>query len=92
MQHVDFELNPKAFLKKHGARLEAHAAEHNVILSMCQAAERQMARGGEANMRFVTLFEDMESGAEPREQRQHPLSRRIDGGAQPVLPRHCGAE
>jgi predicted GNAT family acetyltransferase len=60
MQHVDFELNPKAFLKKHGARLEAHAAEHNVILSMCQAAERQMARGGEANMRFVTLFEDME--------------------------------
>lgn len=61
MQHVDFELNPKAFLKKHGARLEAHAAEHNVILSMCQAAERQMARGGNPGMRFVTLFEDMEA-------------------------------
>jgi len=58
MQHVDFELNPKAFLKKHGAWLEACAAEHNVILSMCQAAERQVARGAEAGMRFVTLFDD----------------------------------
>jgi predicted GNAT family acetyltransferase len=61
MQHVDFELSPKAFLKKHGARLEAHAAEHNVILSMCQAAERQAARGGQAGMRFVTLFDDGEA-------------------------------
>lgn len=58
MQHVDFELSPKAFLKKHGVRLAQHAAEHNVILSMCQAAERQMARGASPAMRFVTLFDD----------------------------------
>lgn len=58
MLHVDFEQNPKSFLKKHGAWLQENAAEHNVILSMCQAAERQMSRGTPVDMRFATLFDD----------------------------------
>jgi len=58
MFQVDFENSPKSFLQKHGARLQAHPAEHNVILSMCQMTERLQQRGEGIDIRFVTLFED----------------------------------
>lgn len=60
MRQVDFEKNPRAFMARHGAWLKAHPAEHNVILSMCQAAERQLARGETPDIRFVTLSEEGE--------------------------------
>jgi predicted GNAT family acetyltransferase len=61
MQHVDFEKNPRAFMARHGAWLRAYPAEHNVILSMCQSAERQMSRGETPDIRFVTLSDEGET-------------------------------
>ena len=61
MRQVDFEINPRAFLARYGAWLRTHPAEHNVILSMCQMAERMAARGEKPDIRFVTLSEEGET-------------------------------
>lgn len=60
MQQIDFVTNPRAFMAHFGTWLKAHPAEHNVILSMCQMAERMLARGEHPDIRFVAQSEDGE--------------------------------
>lgn len=49
---------PDDFLKKCGAFLEASPAEHNLILSLCQMAQEKIKSGGQADIRFSSLFDD----------------------------------
>jgi uncharacterized protein len=58
MMQVAFETNPAEFLKKYGAYLQQHEAEHNLMLSLCQSAEQRMARGEKYDIRFTTLSND----------------------------------
>ncbi|TAL30438.1 MAG: GNAT family N-acetyltransferase [Alphaproteobacteria bacterium] len=58
MMQIAFENNPKKFLSKHGGYLHQYEAEHNLILSLCQAAEQKIARGENCDIRFATLSND----------------------------------
>lgn len=58
MMQIAFENNPKRFLSKYGGYLRQHEAEHNLLLSLCQAAEQKMARGEACDIRFATLSND----------------------------------
>lgn len=60
MMQVSFQSNPRAFLDKCGNYLERHEAEHNLILTLCRAAEQKHARGEKTEIRFSTLFNDDE--------------------------------
>lgn len=61
MRQVDFESNPRQFFARHGAWLKTHQVEHNVILSICQLAERQIARGETPAFRAAVLRHDGET-------------------------------
>lgn len=61
MRQVNFESNPRQFFARHGAWLKTHQVEHNVILSICQLAERQMARGETPAFRAAVLRHDGET-------------------------------
>ncbi|MEZ0224659.1 MAG: GNAT family N-acetyltransferase [Alphaproteobacteria bacterium] len=58
MMQIAFESNPKKFLSKYGSYLRQHEAEHNLLLSLCQAAEQKIARGENCDIRFATLSND----------------------------------
>ncbi len=58
MMQVSFQNSPREFLQKCGPYLEQHAAEHNLILTLCQNAAQKQARGEKADIRFSTLFND----------------------------------
>jgi predicted GNAT family acetyltransferase len=55
---VAFEKNPKDFLKKYGAYLAQHEAEHNLIFSLCQTAEQRVAKGGDAGIQLTGMTGD----------------------------------
>ena len=58
MMQVAFEKNPKDFLKKYGAYLAQHEAEHNLIFSICQNAEGRAARGEQTGIQLTALSND----------------------------------
>lgn len=58
MMQVAFENNPKTFLSRYGDYLHRHEAEHNLILSLCQAAQKKMEKGETVDIRFATLSND----------------------------------
>lgn len=55
---VDFEASVEDFLAKHGALLSQHAAEHSLILSLCQMAQQKAAGGERFDIRIATLLDD----------------------------------
>lgn len=55
---VVFESSVPEFLAQHGAALEHHAAEHSLILSLCQMAQQKAARKEDFDIRIVTLLDD----------------------------------
>lgn len=58
MIQVDFQSNPRDFLKKCGAILAKDAVEHNLILTLCQNAEKKLKKGEKADIRCSILSDD----------------------------------
>jgi len=55
---VVFESSVPEFLAKYGAELESHAAEHSLILSLCQMAQQKAQRGESFEIHIATLLDD----------------------------------
>jgi predicted GNAT family acetyltransferase len=53
MLRVDFESDPKKFLARAGEFLHRHEAEHNLMLSLCEAAQK-----ANTGIQFATLSSD----------------------------------
>jgi len=60
MLQVAFQSNPRDFLDRCRAFLEKDEIEHNLILTLCQNAERKHARGEDADIRCVILTDSGE--------------------------------
>ncbi len=58
MIQVDFQTNPRDFLKKCGAFLERDEVEHNLMLTLCRNAEKKLNKGEKADIRCSILTED----------------------------------
>jgi len=55
MIQVAFQINPRDFLARCGAVLEKDPIEHNLILNLCQNAEKKQARGEVGDIRCAIL-------------------------------------
>ena len=55
---VAFQSNPADFLKRCGSYLAQSEVEHNLILSLCQSAEKKLQRGEKVDIRFSALFDN----------------------------------
>ena len=51
MVEIAFQSSPRDFLNKCGAVLEKDEVEHNLMLSLCQAAEKKQKKGEKADIR-----------------------------------------
>ena len=60
MIQVAFQSNPRDFLDRCGAILEKNPIEHNLILTLCQNADRKRARCEPADIRCVILTDSGE--------------------------------
>ncbi len=60
MIQVAFQSNPRDFLDRCGASLEKDSIEHNLILTLCQNADRKRARGEGADIHCVILSDSGE--------------------------------
>jgi predicted GNAT family acetyltransferase len=58
MMQVAFQSNPRDFLDKCGTYLEQNEVEHNLILTLCQNAEKQLKKGEKVDLRCSVLFDD----------------------------------
>jgi predicted GNAT family acetyltransferase len=58
MISVNLETRPDFFLARCGGYLAAHPAEHSLILSMCQLAEKKRLHGKDANVHLITFAND----------------------------------
>lgn len=83
MLQILFENNPREFLKRCGAYLKQHEAEHNLMLSLCQSAEQKAARGETPDIRLVTLLND--EGVVLATAQTPPLNLVLSRAAQPEV-------
>lgn len=60
MMQFDFETDPDVFLEKHGADLERHKAEHTLIFSLCEVAQKKKRAGVSFDIRFTSVSRDGE--------------------------------
>jgi hypothetical protein len=60
MIQVAFQSNPRDFFDRCGSFLEKDAVEHNLILTLCQNAEKKRAKGEAADIRCVILTDSGE--------------------------------
>ena len=58
MMQVAFQNSPREFLNKCGSFLDQNEAEHNLILTLCQNAEKKLKKGEKADIRCSILFND----------------------------------
>lgn len=58
MMQVAFYSRPEDFLQRCGGFLRAHEAEHNLILSLCRAAEKRRSQGEKAELHCGVLFDN----------------------------------
>lgn len=58
MSKVTFQSNARDFLKQCGSVLEKDPIEHNLILTLCQAAERRQANREDGNIKCAILTDD----------------------------------
>lgn len=60
MIQVAFQSNPRDFLDRCGASLERDEIEHNLILTLCQNADKKRARGEQSDIRCVIMTDSGE--------------------------------
>jgi predicted GNAT family acetyltransferase len=58
MTKVAFQSNARDFLERCGKILEKDPIEHNLILSLCQAAERRRVNGEDSNIKCAIVTDD----------------------------------
>lgn len=58
MIHVAFQSNPRDFLKACGPILAKDEIEHNLILTLCQNAEKKIKKGEKADIRCSVVTDD----------------------------------
>ncbi len=58
MIQVAFQSNPRDFLNKCGSFLEKDEVEHNLILTLCQNAEKKLKKGEKADIRCSILTDN----------------------------------
>jgi predicted GNAT family acetyltransferase len=58
MIQVAFQNNPRDFLNECGAALEKNEVEHNLILTLCQNAEKKLKSGDKADIRCSVVTND----------------------------------
>jgi hypothetical protein len=58
MMQVMFESRPDLFLQQVGGHLLPFQAEHNLILSMCEAAQKRLAKGQPAAISLMRFYND----------------------------------
>jgi predicted GNAT family acetyltransferase len=58
MLQILFETRPDLFLSRVGAHLMPHLAEHNLILSLCEAAQKKISAGQGSQLRLMSFLQD----------------------------------